>query len=124
MLRTPRHYEWAIGKSVAVKAVPGFERGRRFTGTLVAAGPTGIELALDEPVGERMALDYHDIEKARSVFEWGPAPKPGTGSRPGRGRSNPTKGAKKGAGGSPSAPATPSSERLTDPPSGTEVTPS
>jgi hypothetical protein len=25
---------------------------------------------------------YGDIEKARTVFDWGPAPKPGKGARP------------------------------------------
>ncbi|MCU0310017.1 MAG: ribosome maturation factor RimP [Acidimicrobiales bacterium] len=85
-LRTPRHYEWAVGKKVAVKTVPGHEGVRRVTGTVLAAGPTSFELALDEPVGARLELAYDDVEKARSVFEWGPAPKPGAGGRSDQGR--------------------------------------
>jgi ribosome maturation factor RimP len=102
VLRTPRHYEWAVGKKVAVKTVPGYEAGRRFTGTVLAAGPTAFELALEEPAGLRIELAYADVEKARSVFEWGPAPKPGAGSRPGRSRK-------------PSGPSSPSAASTTRP---------
>ena len=34
-------------------------------------------MALDEPVGESLTLPFDEIEKARTTFEWGPAPKPG-----------------------------------------------
>ncbi len=118
VLRTPRHYEWAVGKQVAVKTLPGHAAGRRFTGTLVEAGAVGVTLVLDEPVGERVTLAHRDIEKARSVFVWGPAPKPGTGSKPGPARSQSPKGAKSKAAGPDVAPAPgPPSQ----PPSGTEV---
>ncbi|MCD9624920.1 ribosome maturation factor RimP [Rhabdothermincola salaria] len=76
-LRTPGHYAWAVGRQVSVKTVPGFARGRRFAGTLASADATGVVVALDEPAGEQIRLDYPDIEKARTVFDWGPAPKPG-----------------------------------------------
>lgn len=88
-LRTPGHFTWAVGRQVAVKTVPGFEAGRRFAGTLASADATGIVVALDEPAGEEVRLDYPDIEKARTVFDWGPAPKPGgpktpKGAKPGK----------------------------------------
>jgi ribosome maturation factor RimP len=78
-LRTPAHFAWAVGKKVAVKSRPTFEGDRRVTGTLRAADDEGIELALDEPAGETRRLRFDDIDKARTVFEWGEAPKPGAG---------------------------------------------
>jgi ribosome maturation factor RimP len=113
-LRTPVHWAWAVGRQVAVKAVPGYEAGRRFTGTVATADTTGVTLALDEPVGEQVRLAYSDIEKARTVFVWGGAPKPGTGSKPGTTRSPKSKGPKKPA-------AAPGSKKSPEPPSGTEV---
>jgi len=97
-LRTPAHFAWAVGRQVAVKAVPGFTAGRRFAGTLASADASGVVVALDEPVGEQVRLDYPDIEKARTVFEWGPAPKPGgpKGSKKAKGA---PKGSAKGSSG-------------------------
>jgi hypothetical protein len=34
-------------------------------------------VALDEPVGESITIDYSDIEKARTIFVWAATPKPG-----------------------------------------------
>lgn len=76
-LRTPAHWAWAIGRQVSVKTVPNHPAGRRFAGTVTAADDTSVTLALDEPVGESITLALDDIEKARTTFEWGPAPKPG-----------------------------------------------
>lgn len=115
-LRTPAHYAWAVGRQVAVKTVPGTEAGRRLVGTVAAADDSGVTLRLDEPAGTDVQLAYDQIEKARTVFEWGPAPKPGSGTKPGKGRTATPKG-------SPPAPADSagSSERTPEPPSGTEV---
>lgn len=77
-LRTTEHYTRAVGETISVKTRPGLEGDRRFTAVVVSADPDGVILA---PVGaapdhtRRLALD--DIERARTVFEWGPAPKPG-----------------------------------------------
>ena len=77
VLRTPAHYAWAVGRDVAIKTVPGFEAGRRFTGRVLAADDTSVTVAVDEPVGDRLTFAFDEIERARTVFEWGPAPKPG-----------------------------------------------
>ncbi len=69
-LRTPAHYLRYVGTTINVKTRPGVEGERRFSGTLSEADDEGIVVA-----GRR--LSYGDIEKARTVFEWGPAPKPG-----------------------------------------------
>ena len=76
-LRTPAHFAWAVGKQVSVKTVPNHPAGRRLSGTVTAADDHSVTLALDEPAGEPLTLPLDDIEKARTTFEWGPAPKPG-----------------------------------------------
>jgi hypothetical protein len=53
-------------------------------GTIVSADEASATLALaDAAPGTTRVLALDDIEKARTVFEWGGQPKPGTGSRPG-----------------------------------------
>jgi ribosome maturation factor RimP len=69
-LRTPSHFADALGLTVSVKTNARVDGERRLKGTLVAADDGGIT------VGDH-TLRYDDIEKARTVFEWGPAPKPG-----------------------------------------------
>ena len=49
----------------------------RLAGTITAATETDVTLALDKPVGEAITVALDEIEKARTTFEWGPAPKPG-----------------------------------------------
>jgi ribosome maturation factor RimP len=81
-LRTPAHFARAVGDEVTVKTVPGTEGERRFTGTVVEAGEAGVVIALAD--GTSRSLAYDEIERARTTFAWGPAPKPG--SRPARKR--------------------------------------
>jgi len=69
-LRTSAHFEGAIGTTVSVKTVPGYDGERRLKGLLAAADEHGITV-------DGLQLSYDDIDKARTVFEWGPAPKPG-----------------------------------------------
>jgi ribosome maturation factor RimP len=77
VLRTPAHWRWAVGREVTVKVRPQVEGERRLRGIVRAADDDGFTLALDEPVGDERRLTYDQIDKARTVFEWGPAPKPG-----------------------------------------------
>jgi len=76
-LRTPAHFARAVGATVRVKRRAGVEGERRLDGVLVAADELGIVLALTDNGGEQH-IGYGDIERARTVFEWGPAPKPGS----------------------------------------------
>jgi ribosome maturation factor RimP len=76
-LRTPGHYVRACGSKITVKTIPGLDGSRRVAGTLVEADDDGIVVEVEQPAGERRQLAYGDIERARTVFEWGPAPKPG-----------------------------------------------
>ncbi|MCU1370560.1 MAG: rimP [Ilumatobacteraceae bacterium] len=83
-LRTAEHYAGAVGSLIAVKTRPGVEGDRRLKGTLVSFGDGAATIALaDAAPGSTRVLALDDIEKARTVFEWGGQPKPGTGSRPG-----------------------------------------
>jgi ribosome maturation factor RimP len=74
-LRTPAHFAGALGSPVKVKTRPEAattpdHSDRRVEGTLTAADDEGITVA-----GRRFR--YDEIERARTVFEWGPASKPG-----------------------------------------------
>jgi ribosome maturation factor RimP len=82
-LRIPRHFARAVGESVKIKltAAAGSARGgeRRLEGEVAAADDDAVTLRTASG-DERVA--YDDIDRARTVFEWGPAPKPGKGRRP------------------------------------------
>ena len=72
-LRTPEHFATVIGRRVSVKTRPGTEGDRRFDGELLAADENGFVVAAD---GGDRTVAYADVERARTVFEWGGAPKP------------------------------------------------
>jgi ribosome maturation factor RimP len=73
-LRRPEHFRWAEGQKVTVKTTAEVEGDRRVQGVVAAADDDAVEIAVDG--GERRRLAYHEIDKARTVFEWGPTPKP------------------------------------------------
>ena len=83
-LRTPAHHQWAIGKQVRIKVRPGLEGDRRVEGVVADADDEGVTVRTDDPGEPERRLAYDDIEKARTVFEWGPTPKPGGPKRSGR----------------------------------------
>jgi ribosome maturation factor RimP len=74
-LRTPAHFARAIGEKVTVRVNAGTADVRRLTGTLTAADASGCTLSGPEVPGGEIRIAYDDIERARTVFEWGPAPK-------------------------------------------------
>lgn len=76
-LRTPDHWRWAIGRDVTVKLRPGVEGDRRLRAVVRSADDDGVTLGVAEPTASDRYLTYDEIDKARTVFEWGPAPKPG-----------------------------------------------
>jgi ribosome maturation factor RimP len=80
-LRTADHFAGAIGEIVTCKTRDDDGHAARLRGVLVTADADSITITTD--AGEHtVALDA--VDAARTVFEWGPAPKPGKGSRPGR----------------------------------------
>jgi ribosome maturation factor RimP len=73
-LRTPAHYERAVGETVSVKTRAGDDHGaqhgtRRVRGVLAAADDAGFELTLDD--GSALRVAYGDVTQAHTVFEWG-----------------------------------------------------
>lgn len=76
-LRTPEHFARAVGETVNVKTRAGVEGDRRLKGTVVSADADAVTIA-PEGGGEPRTLTYAQVERARTVFDWGPTPKPGT----------------------------------------------
>ena len=92
-LRTPAQFRRFVGSRVKVKTHAEVPGERRITGVLAEAGDDGVTVDVTEgpgPLGPRR-LAHGDIEWARTVFEWGPAPKPG--KRPRRKATPVTEGA-------------------------------
>lgn len=69
-LRTPAHFRRFVGTTVAIRTAPGTEGDRRLQGILDEADDDGA-------VVDGRRIPYADIERARTVFVWGPAPRPG-----------------------------------------------
>jgi ribosome maturation factor RimP len=74
-LRTPGHFARAVGETVTVRVDAGTADVRRLTGTLESADETGCILAGPDVPGGEVRISYDQIERARTVFEWGPAPR-------------------------------------------------
>lgn len=75
-LRTPAHFARAVGSTVRLKTRPHIEGDRRVEGVLVEAGDDGVLVRTAD--GDDRRVPYDGIDKARTVFEWGPTPKPGS----------------------------------------------
>ena len=81
-LRVPAHFQRSIGKTVALRlrdivAADGERSERRLQGVLVAADDQSATIQLNDPALTERTVPYDKIDKARTVFSWGPAPKPG-----------------------------------------------
>jgi ribosome maturation factor RimP len=79
-LRTPAHFQREVGKDITVRlagyAVADGE-ARRIDGNLVAADDTTATVLTES--GDERTIEIGAVDKARTVFEWGPKPKPGKG---------------------------------------------
>ena len=80
-LRTPRHFEKSLERTIKVKTYAPIDGAKNHTGILTGVDESGITVDVDG-AGER-TLAFGDIASARTVFSWEPAPKPG-GSRDSR----------------------------------------
>jgi ribosome maturation factor RimP len=83
-LRLPAHFTWAVGRLVSIRTRFAGEDPRRIRATVLEADDDGITVDMEDGSGHRR-LSYPEIDRARSVFEWGPKPKPGkqTGGKSG-----------------------------------------
>ena len=75
-LRRPEHFRGANGSTVSIKFRAGEAPPQRIRGTIVDAGDESCDIVLEN--GETEHVTYGDIVQARTVFEWGAQPKPGT----------------------------------------------
>jgi ribosome maturation factor RimP len=81
-LRRTEHFRGAVGEQVSIKYHT--EAGPcRVRGTLVAFD--GEHCAVEED-DQRVEVPVRDITQARTVFEWGPQPRPGKGAKTGEAR--------------------------------------
>lgn len=81
-LRRPEHFTRAVGEVVSVKLIAHAvekDAGRRFAGELLRADAEAITVDVNDGSGER-TVRLDDIDRAKTVFDWGPSPKPGKGS--------------------------------------------
>jgi ribosome maturation factor RimP len=107
-LRTPEHFAWAVGREVSVRTTgsAASDAERRVSGVLSAADDDGITVtpadAGTDGGAESRTIAYDQIDRARTVFAWGPQPKPG-GSRRTKGGSSKKQRPKKGAADQPAA---------------------
>ena len=80
-LRIPAHFQREVGKTVALRLRDTASDARRLQGVLVAADEQAATIRLDEPDADgtdERVVPYGLIDRARTVFVWGPAPKPGS----------------------------------------------
>jgi len=78
------HFIGAIGEMVSIRTTPGMDGRRRIVGKLISAND-GL-LTIEDSESGLVTIPIDEIEKARTVFEWGPTPKPG--SQPGKKQPN------------------------------------
>jgi ribosome maturation factor RimP len=79
-LRQPVHFARAVGSLVKIKTRANAAGERRFDGTITAADDDSV--TVETPTGP-VQIALGEIERARTVFQWGPTSKPGTNSKPG-----------------------------------------
>lgn len=107
-LRRPWHYQREVGKTVNIRLRDVEAGHRRLTGELVAADDTTCTVRGED--GER-TIPLDQIDRARTVFVWGPTPKP----KGPAGKSGAKPGAKQGSQRSkPGKPPADSSARKSD----------
>lgn len=77
-LREPRHFHREIGKTLAVKLDVPINGERRVQGDLIATTDDSITLRLADKTMSELIIPFANIDRAKTVFNWGPAPKPGS----------------------------------------------
>ncbi|MEM8621573.1 MAG: ribosome maturation factor RimP [Actinomycetota bacterium] len=88
-LRTPAHFQREVGKDVTVRLRDVEADERRVRGKLVAADEQAVTILVDD--GGEQVVTYDTIDKARTIFEWGPTPKQGGKNKSGKNKSGKNK---------------------------------
>jgi ribosome maturation factor RimP len=89
-LRTPEHFHREVGKTVSVRLADANAEQRRFEGELVAADERTATVR--DQAGREHVIELSAIDRARTVFVWGPQPKPGKAPKKSSAKSAATKG--------------------------------
>jgi ribosome maturation factor RimP len=83
-LRTPAHFQRELGKTLNVRLSDVGHEQRRLEGVLVAADDASATLQIADPdtgTPVERVVAYDQIDRAKTVFVWGPKPKPGGSKR-------------------------------------------
>ncbi len=73
-LRTPAHYQREIGKQVAIRLRDiGVGGERRVHGEILSATDRDVTVRLDD--GAERVVSFDHVDRAKTVFVWGPQPK-------------------------------------------------
>ena len=83
-LRTPAHFRREVGKTINVRLADVSAEQRRLEGVLVAADERTATIRVGEgDDATDHVLELSSIDRARTVFVWGPQPKPGKSGKAG-----------------------------------------
>jgi ribosome maturation factor RimP len=81
-LRVPAHFQREIGKTVNIRLRDTTSANRRVHGVLVAASEHDCTVRLEDPADDgtfpERVVPFDQIDRAKTVFVWGPTPKPTT----------------------------------------------
>ena len=77
-LRLPRHFVREVGKTIAVRLSSALDGQRRIQGDLVSASQDTIVVRLADNALTEVTIPLSIVERAKTVFQWGPTPKPGS----------------------------------------------
>jgi ribosome maturation factor RimP len=77
-LRLPRHFVREVGKTIAVRLSSALDGQRRIQGDLVLASEDTIVVRLTDNALTEVTIPLSIVERAKTVFQWGPTPKPGS----------------------------------------------
>lgn len=77
-LRVPRHFQREVGKIVALRLHQSLNGERRLQGVIIKADDSGVTLRTDDALHTEVVVPYQIIDRARTVFTWGPTPKQST----------------------------------------------
>jgi len=93
-LRTPAHFQREVGKTINIRLADVESDQRRLEGVLVAAddATATIRVVTGDDIVDRV-VDLASVDRARTVFEWGPQPKPGGKGAPKKPGAKKTSGA-------------------------------